>query len=488
MSFPEDPEELTDDELWQIVATGVGDADTVRAYIRKDYSDAANIQERAAQLFIDRGSPKDAVMAFARATESWMEAEEWQCIEDIAEKIETVGETVFEADVWRNYYSAYAWAAHYRRATVVALDYIARALACARELGSNFHLALHLWQKGSILASMGRTREALTILSEGRDAAREAEHLPVLSDILAEMSLAEALLLNQDRAVELAEEASMLMGEYFPFPALRHRVQFAVANAHLVNADFDMATVGFMENLDELPNYLKIRSMIKLTESDPAQSEQWEKRAYTLAKNTNAWDLLNHLETNRAMAAAPEQAIALLESVLARALEYDDDCSRDQARIVMARKLLDSDRAAEALELLDIMSIANFGDDMHRTITYLVLRTDALIATGNLVEARNTASVLTHLDPRWGFVSGITEGYWQLSQIELASNGPTPEWERLANSSIAYAARGFDYTVVAQRTDVLRGIAPSLSHSYREPIITVEELIKDIERESGQIA
>mgnify|MGYP007031426085 CR=1 FL=1 len=127
------------------------------------------------------------------------------------------------------------------------------------------------------------------------------------------------------------------------------------------------------------------------------------------------------------------------------------------------------------------------GDDMHRTITYLVLRTDALIATGNLVEARNTASVLTHLDPRWEFVSGITEGYWQLSQIELASNGPTPEWERLANSSIAYAARGFDYTVVAQRTDVLRGIAPSLSHSYREPIITVEELIKDIERESGQI-
>lgn len=487
----DEDDEPSENDLWELVSTATGAMRTnamitlsQRMYGENRYSDAASMQERLAEVFIEEDNPDDALIALARATGAWMEAEEWDNVEEVAARAATLEDKAFSAEAWRDYYSSYAWAAHQRRAAVVALEYIDRALSYADEQDSDHNRAQLLWQKGSIVATFGRAREAMGILERALFHARAAGVIPLIVDILAEMALLDIQLLNAGRAVTFAEEAKTLMADTFPWLALRHRVAYALGSAYLAAGQLAEAVTEFDSIVGQQPTYLKVRTMIRLSECDLAKSESWESRAYILARNTNTWDLLNHLEINRAMKTPPMLAIPVLDTVVSRAVEYDDDVTRDAARLVLARKYMELGDFGGAMDVLSRISAANFGDDMIKVITYLVLRVDALIETGDLVEARAIATTLTRLDPRREFLSGIAEGFWQLSLIENQTNGQSLEWERLAHSSIAYLARVGEYDLLAKRVELLRANVAENGQTFRRSLETVDDLLADIRSES----
>jgi hypothetical protein len=213
------------------------------------------------------------------------------------------------------------------------------------------------------------------------------------------------------------------------------------------------------------------------------KSAMWESRAYVLARNTNTWDLLNHLEINRAMKLDSSLAVPVLDTVIARAVEYDDDVTRDAARLVLARKFIDLSDFPGAMDVLSQLSAVNFGDDMIKVITYLVLRTETLIELGDLVEARSIATALTRLEPQCEFEEGIAEAFWQLSTIEFDTNGPTAEWLRLAHSSIAHLAHTRNYPLLRERLDALQGKTRDSAATLAAPIATVDDLLADIRKE-----
>jgi hypothetical protein len=204
-----------------------------------------------------------------------------------------------------------------------------------------------------------------------------------------------------------------------------------------------------------------------------------------VAKNSNALDLVDHIEVTRAMRADPNVAISSLTSVIERTIERDDDVTRDEARLVLARKLCDAGRHAEAVEQLTILSVANFGDDAYKILTYLILRADALIAVGELVEARSIALALSRLDRRWEVLDAIAEGYWQLATIEIAANGPTREWELLASQCISLLALDGDFDLLQERAEVLIGAVVFDDQPYRGSLDTIDALIADIANEAG---
>lgn len=485
-------DEPTEAELWELVSNGSGPARTnamitlaQQMYGEGKYSDAASMQERLADVFLEDDNADDALIALARATGAWMEVEDWSSIEEIAERAVTLEDKAFSAESWRDYYSSYAWAAHQRRAAAVALEYIDRALSYADEMDSDSNRANLLWQKGSIVATFGRTREAITILERALFHARAASAIPLIVDILAEMALLNIQILNAERSITFAEEAQTLLADTFPWPGLRQRVGYALASSYLAAGRVAEAVAEYESIVEQQPSYHKIRTMIRLSECGTESAASWESRAYILARNTNTWDLLNHLEINRAMQTEPILAIPVLDSVIARAIDYDDDVTRDAARLVLARKFMELGDFGGAMDALSHISAANFGDDMIKVITFLVLRVDALIETGDLVEARAIATTLTRLDPRPEFVSGIAEGFWQLSLIENQTNGQSLEWERLAHASIAHLARIGEFDLLRKRVELLRVNMVENGLKFRPTIDTVDALLEDIRRESG---
>ena len=485
-----DDDEPTTNELWELVSNGTGAERTnamislaQRMYHESKYGDAASMQERLADVFIEEENPDDALIAFARATGAWMEAEEWDNVEEVAERVKALEDKAFSDEAWRDYYQSYAWSAHLRRAPVVALDYVERALSHTTESSSIHSRATLLWQKGSIVATFGRTREALGILERALSDAREANAIALIVDILSEMAQLEVQLLNADRAVTMTDEAETLMADSFIWPGLRQRVHYAKGCALLAAGRTEEAVELLERLVESQPTYPKIRTMIRLAECGHVKSESWESRAYVLARNTNTWDLLNHLEINRAMRTEPMLAIPVLDTVIARAVDYDDDDSRDAARLVLARKYMELGDFPGAKSVLDHVSAVNFGDDMVKVITYLVLRTDALVEMGDLVEARAIATTLTRLDPRREFLAGIAEGYWQLGLIEFATNGASREWEHLCNSSIAHLARAGEYDLLTARVELLQMAPADADSPLTKSISTVEELIDDIRDE-----
>ncbi|MFM6968259.1 MAG: hypothetical protein ACKOWN_04950 [Microbacteriaceae bacterium] len=490
-----DDEEPTTNDLWELVSNGTGTARTdamitlaQRFYHESKYGDAASMQERLADVFIEEESPDDAVVAFARATNAWTEAEEWDSIEAVAERVKSLEDKAFSGDAWRDYYQAYAWSAYLRRASVVALEFVERALSHTSEF-SSLHIRASLqWQKGTIVATFGRTREALAILEGALLDARESNSIPLVIDILSEMAQLEVQLLNANRALALTEEARTLMTDSFVWPALRQQVEYARGCA-LLAAGHVAEAVPILEQLVEMqPPYAKIRTMIRLAECGHEKSESWESRAYVLARNTNTWDLLNHLEINRAMRTDAMLAIPVLDTVISRAVEYDDDDSRDAARLVLARKYLELGDFPAAMGVLEKISAVNFGDDMVKVITYFVLRAETLLELGDLVEARSIATTLTRLDSRREFLAGIAEGFWQLALIEFATNGSTREWEHLAHSSIAHLARAEEFELLSARAQLLQMAPVDDVNPFSKSIDTVEDLIADIRDEQDPFA
>jgi tetratricopeptide (TPR) repeat protein len=495
MNMEEFPAESSDEELWEFADNGSG-ADRTdalielaqRAYRESKYREAASLQERLATVLIEDSKYDEALVAFARAINAWQEAEEWDRIEEVAEHAHQLEAKAFDAEPWRDFYAAYAWSAHTRRSTAMALEYVDRALKFAEARGSLYHQALHLWQKACMISSLGRPSKALSILETALELARESDtlNLHLIADILAEMAQSHVEMRNSERALALATEAYELLEETWPWIQVRHRVLFALGCAEDLDGDYEMASVRFQEVIADAPAYTKIRALIKMSEVDLEEPEKWEKRAYTLARNTNAMDLLAHLETNRAMKADPAVAIPVLSTIIENAIASDDDDTRDRARLVLARKYLDIEDFASALRTIDTLSVTNFGDNLRLVLTFLVLRADALIGTKQFVEAGAIATSLTKLDPKWDNAQAIAEGYWQLAQIELDSNGPTLEWERLANFSVASSASASDFRLALLRTESLHNSQPNYYGVYRERIETVDELIKDIERDFGE--
>lgn len=483
-------DEPTEAELWDRIENATGGDRieafidlSMRMYFRSDYSESASLQERLAAIFLEDDNYDQAVIAYARATDGWSEAEEWDNVEEVKERVAQLEEKAFGDEAWRDYYQQYAWAAHRRRASAVALEYIERAILHTSDDGSEENRARLVWQKACIIATFGRSREALALMETALADARSAGAVQLIIDILTEMSQVEVQLLNADRGLALVEEAATLMADTFVWPVLRHRVQFAHGSA-LIAVGRTSEAISILEPLlSVVPNYPKIRTLIRLSECDSIQSESWEARAYAQAKNTNTWDLLNHLEINRAMQTEPMLAIPVLDSVIARAVEYDDDITRDAARIVLARKYMDLGDFPGAKAALGHMSAANFGDDMLKVITFMVLQADVLIEMGDLVEAQSIATTLTRLDPRREFVPGIAEGFWQLALIEFATNGATHEWERLGNACIARLARTNQPELLAERAEIISGLTNENLTPFERRITTVEEFIDDIRNE-----
>jgi tetratricopeptide (TPR) repeat protein len=484
-------EDMEDTELWDQTVHGPTESRihalmtlAHRASLNETHAEAASLQERIAELYLETKQDDFAVVSIARAISAWQEVEEWENIEALRVKAESLSDSVFEATPWREFYSAYGWAAYHRRAYVVALEYVEKAIACAEESGLSHFRALHLWQKGVLIAALGRSAEGLVFLQQALALAREESNLFMVADILADISLVHSKLLDRTASLEPAQEAFALLAEVPPFVPLHFRVKFALGNAYLSTGSTNLAFQTFESIHQDLPTYLKARTMIRMSECG-YDDELWESRAYTVAKNSNAWDLVDHIDVTRAMRAEPSAAIASLKAVIERTSERDDDVTRDEARLVLARKLCDAGLYADALEQLTILSVANFGDDAYKVLTYLVLRADALIAVGELVEARSIALALSRLDRRWEVIDAIAEGYWQLATIELAANGPNIEWERLANQSISFLALEGDFELLQERAKILSGSVVLDKQPYRESLDTIDALLADIANEAG---
>jgi tetratricopeptide (TPR) repeat protein len=484
-------DELDDKTLWDTTTHGPIDSRVAaltvlaqRASERNAHAEEASLHERIVDLCMETNATDDALVAIARAIAAWQEVEEWENIEALRVKAEALSDSLFDAVAWREFYSAYGWAAYLRRAYVVALEFVEKAIACTEESGSTHYRALHLCQKGVLTAALGRSADGIVFLQEGLSLAREESNLFMVADILADLSIIQSRTLDREAALAPAQEAAALLAEVPPFGPLHFRVKFALGNAYLSAGSTQLAFQTFESIHADLPNYLKARTMIRMSECG-LDDEMWESRAYTVAKNSNAFDLVDHIEVTRAMRADPATAIASLTSVIERTIERDDDVTRDEARLVLARKLCDAGRHAEAVEQLTILSVANFGDDAYKILTYLILRADALIAVGELVEARSIALALSRLDRRWEVIDAIAEGYWQLATIELAVNGPTIEWERLANQCISLLALDGDFALLQERAEILSGAVVLDNQPYRGSLDTIDALIADIANETG---
>ena len=484
-------DEMEDKTLWDTTTHGpIGSRIAAlavlarRASERNAHAEEASLHERIADIHLETNTTDDALVAIARAITAWKEVEEWENIEALRVKAEALSDSLFDAEAWREFYSAYGWAAHHRRAYVVALEYVERAIACAEGAGGTHFRALHLWHKGVLTSALGRSAEGTVILQEALVLAREASNLFLVADILADLSIIQSKMLNRKAALAPAEEAVALLDEIPPFAPLHFRVKFALGNAYLSIGATHLAFQTFESIHADLPNYLKARTMIRMSECG-FDDEVWESRAHMVAKNSNALDLVDHIEVTRAMRADPNVAISSLTSVIERTIERDDDVTRDEARLVLARKLCDAGRHAEAVEQLTILSVANFGDDAYKILTYLILRADALIAVGELVEARSIALALSRLDRRWEVLDAIAEGYWQLATIEIAANGPTREWELLASQCISLLALDGDFDLLQERAEVLIGAVVFDDQPYRGSLDTIDALIADIANEAG---
>lgn len=490
MSQPDDYNDMSTEDLEKLLPELSGGAliDALiqlaqRAFHDEDHFRAASLQERVCALSLEAENFDDALHASARALDAWAFASEWEHIDDVVLKVAEFEDRVFDASAWIDYCSSWAAVEAALGNYENALTQYDRAIAFAQEQGSTFHSAMNLWQKAKIQLTLNHSREALETLHRAVDDARESENLALAADILADISTAESRLMLPRDALAHAREAKLLLEDAFPIPGIGQRVKYAEAQAEIAASNWGAATFLLRELLDETHGYMKAKILIKLSETDHANSATWESRAYSIAKNLKATDLINHLEINRAMAQPPKVAIPVLDTLVGAVTDFEDDEVINRAKLALARKHLDDGNAAKAVEALSYLTAEHFGDDMNLVLTFEVLSADAMIANGEFSKAYAIAASLSRLDRTVELVSAVAEGYWQRARIELETRGPTREWERLAHASIAYSARAHDYDLVDERTQVLQGVSPSESASYRAPINTVEALLDDIQNE-----
>lgn len=490
MNGPRDFNEMSTEEIEKILPELSGGelVDALitlahRAMHEDDYFRAASLQERVCALNLEAENFGDALLASARALDAWSCASEWEHVEEVVEKVAEFEDRVFEAMAWIDYCSTLAGVEAGRGNYDEAIEQYDRVIVFADELGATFSRALALWHKGRVLLIQNRSRVALETLQLAVEDARESENLALAADILADISTAESRLMLSRDALAHAREASLLLEDSYPVPGIGKRVKYAEAQAEIAASNWGAATFLLKELLDESNGYMKAKILIKLSETDRANSATWESRAYSIAKNLKATDLISHLEINRAMTQPPMIAIPVLDTMIGAVTEFDDDEIISRAKLVLARKHLDDNNPAKALEALSYLTAEHFGDDMNLVLTFEVLSADAMIANGEFSKAYAIAASLSRLDRTVELVSAVAEGYWQRARIELETRGPTREWERLAHASIAYSARAHDYDLVDERTQVLEGVTPSESASYREPLNTVEAFLDDIQNE-----
>lgn len=455
-----------------------------RAYHEDDYFRAASLFERICSLYLERDSFDDALRASSRALDSWANACEWEHVDEVILRVAEFEERAFDAMAWIDYCSSLAVVEAGLGNLDKAIEQYDRAIAFADEQDATFSRAMNLWHKGRVQLMQNQSRLALETLQRAVDDARETESLALAADILADISVAESRLMKSRDALAHAREAKLLLEDAYPVPGIGQRVKYAGALAETASGNWGAATQLLRELLEESFGYMKAKILIKLSETDHANSASWEARAYSIAKNLKATDLINHLEINRAMGQPPMLAIPVLDTMIGATTDLIDDDTINRARLVLARKYLDDGNPAKAFEALSYLTAEEFGDDMALVLTFEVLQADALIANGEFSKAWAIAASLSRLDCTVDLVSAVAEGHWQRARIELETRGPTREWERLAHASIAYSARAHDYDLVDERTQVLAGVSPSESASYREPITTVEALIEDIQNEN----
>ena len=491
MSGPEEYGEMSTEDLEKLIPELSGGAliDVLmqlahRAAHEDDHFRAASLYERICALFLEGDNFDDALRASARALDAWSSAFEWEHVDEVVAKVAEFDERVFDSSAWIDYCSSLASVEAGLGNLEKAIEQYDRAIMFADEQGSTFGRAMNLWQKGKILLLQNHSRVALDTLQRAVDDARESENLALATDILADISMAESRLMMPRDALAHAREARLLLEDAYPIPGMGQRVKYAEALAEIASANFGAATQLLRELVDESFGYMKAKILIKLSETDHANSASWEARAYSIAKNLKATDLIDHLEINRAMAQPPMLAIPVLDTIVGAVTDLVDEDIINRAKLALARKHLDDDNPAKALEALSNLTADHFGDDMGMVLTFEVLSADAMIANGQFSKAQAIAASLSRLDPTVELVSAVAEGYWQRARIELETRGPTREWERLAHASIAYSVRAHDFDLVVDRSQVLAGVSPSESASYREPITTVEALLEDIQNEN----
>lgn len=490
MSDPDDYSEMSTESLEKLLPelTGSSLVDALmqlahRAMHEEDHFRAAALFERIRDLNLEAENFDDALRASARALDAWTSASEWDHVDEIVAKVAEFDERVFDAMAWIDYCNSWAAVEVGLGNLENAVAQYDRAIAFADEQGATFHRAYNLWQKAKILLAQNHFRDSLATLQRAVDDARDSENLSLAADILADIATAEARLMLPRDAIGHAREAKLLLEDAFLVPGIAQRVKYAEVHAEIAASNWGAATALLRELLDESSGYMKAKILIKLSETDRVNGSTWEARAYSIAKNLKATDLVSHLEVNRAMAMPPKMAIPVLDTIVGSVTDLGGEEVINRAKLALARKYLDDESPAKAAEALGYLTAEQFGDDMNAVLTFQVLSADTMIANGEFSKAYAIAAVLSRLDRTPELVSAVAEGYWQRARIELETRGVTREWERLAHASIAYSARAHDYDLVDSRTQVLQGVSPSESAAYREPITTVEDLLEDIQNE-----
>jgi len=132
------------------------------------------------------------------------------------------------------------------------------------------------------------------------------------------------------------------------------------------------------------------------------------------------------------------------------------------------------------------MSIATFGDDSSAWQRFALVHSAALLLVGEIDEAEQSVMVIMNLDRTWANLSMIAEAYWITSQIEEKRNGRTPQWEHMLSASVAMLLQSGNAELATERSRDLVPAAESAPSIPRQPLSTPNQLLDNINAESGE--
>jgi hypothetical protein len=94
--------------------------------------------------------------------------------------------------------------------------------------------------------------------------------------------------------------------------------------------------------------------------------------------------------------------------------------------------------------------------------------------------------VVMNLDRTWANLAMIAEAYWITSQIEEKRNGRTPQWEHMLSASVAMLLQSGNADLATERSRDLVPAAKSALGIPRQPLSTPNQLLDNINAESGE--
>lgn len=499
--------EPTDDELWDELSTAV-DARRQEIYFilaqralgTSKYDQALSLLDQSLALCESLGYAREKYFTLMTMTRCHRELANWDKVSEIFAVIEQGALPELEAEDLSQMFRSKAFAMRERRRAQESIEAFELSEKYARENGDSFLACMDAVQRAKVHALIRDFSEAKRILLTTLDFARKDSILPIaavtqytLGKVYLEMGdlgAAAATLQDAVTCLEVSEDQSYVSD-----------AKVALATSFVRLGDFASAD-AILTPLEESLNPWDVeeRASVYMLRADmafdPESRAVFHKKARALALNDGSFHFVNVVDINIAVIMAESGDLAGAEKLLRTAIEsaeqFDDHDIINEARVRLASILVETERADQALALLETMSIATFGDDTFGWQRYALVRSAAALLVGDIDDAEETVRVIMNVDRVWSNLPMIAEAYWITSQIEERRHGRTSTWEHMLSASVAMTLQIGNAELATERSRDLVPDAPESAEFGsdrtipRAPITSPDDLIQGINAENAE--